>query len=104
LESKGQLDLLVLSVLSHGPAHGYEIISALHRRSAGRFDLAEGTVYPALRRLEDLELVTSVWDSSSGRRRRVYELTSAGRRKLADREERWNQFAAGVDAVLRWTP
>ena len=104
LESKGQLDLLVLSVLSHGTAHGYAIITALRRRSDGQFDLAEGTVYPALRRLEDLQLVKSSWDSSSGRRRRVYEITTAGRRTLSDRHDRWNRFVAGVDAVLGWAP
>lgn len=104
LESAGQLDLLVLSVLSHGPAHGYGIISSLRGRSDGTFDLAEGTVYPALRRLEDLRLVTSEWDSSSGRRRRMYQLTRAGTQTLADRQARWDRFAAGVDAVLRWTP
>ena len=58
---KGNLDLL-LSVLSSGPAHGYAIISALRDRSGGTFDLPEGTIYPALHRLEDAGLLASTWD------------------------------------------
>ena len=59
---KGNLDLLLLSVLSSGPAHGYAIISALRDRSGGTFDLPEGTIYPALHRLEDSGLLVSTWD------------------------------------------
>ena len=59
---KGNLDLLLLSVLSSGPAHGYAIISALRDRSGGTFDLPEGTIYPALHRLEDAGLLVSTWD------------------------------------------
>jgi len=58
---KGNLDLLLLSVLSAGPAHGYSIISALRERSEGTFDLPEGTIYPALHRLEEAGLLASSW-------------------------------------------
>ena len=67
---KGNLDLLLLSVLAAGPAHGYAIISALRDRSGGTFDLPEGTVYPALHRLEDAGLLASSWADAEGRRRR----------------------------------
>ena len=66
---KGNLDLLLLSVLSAGPAHGYAIISALRERSEGTFDLPEGTIYPALHRLEDSGLLASSWAQAEGRRR-----------------------------------
>ena len=75
---KGNLDLLLLSLLASGPAHGYAIISALRDRSGGTFDLPEGTIYPALHRLEDAGLLTSTWAQAEGRRRRVYGLTDQG--------------------------
>ena len=64
---KGSLDLLLLGVLRHGPAHGYAIIAALRERSAGEFDLAEGTIYPALHRLERSGLVSSSVELAQGR-------------------------------------
>ena len=70
---KGHLDLLLLSSLSAGPAHGYAVIAALRDRSEGTFDLPEGTIYPALHRLEDAGLLGSSWADAGGRRRRVYE-------------------------------
>lgn len=75
---KGNLDLLLLSVLAAGPAHGYAIIAVLRERSAGTFDLPEGTIYPALHRLEDAGLLASSWAQGDGRERRVYGLTSKG--------------------------
>src|SRR2546429_5858648 len=75
---KGHLDLLLLSVLSRGPGHGYEVITRLKVRSGGAFQLPEGTVYPALHRLEDAGLLASGWDVVAGRRRRLYHLTAAG--------------------------
>ena len=63
---KGNLDLLLLSVLAAGPSHGYAIISALREQSGGTFDLPEGTIYPALHRLEDAGLLTSTWARRRG--------------------------------------
>ena len=80
---KGHLDLLLLSVLSRGPGHGYEVITRLRDRSDGAFELPEGTVYPALHRLEEAGLLASAWDVVSGRRRRIYRLTPAGEAALA---------------------
>ena len=93
---KGHLDLLLLSVLAAGPAHGYAIISALRERSEGTFDLPEGTIYPALHRLEDAELLSSSWAAGEGRRRRVYVLTSAGATALAAEQTEWRRFFHGA--------
>jgi PadR family transcriptional regulator len=97
---KGNLDLLILEVLAARPAHGYDVIVSLRARSSGVFDLPEGTVYPALYRLEASGLLTSSWTSESGRRRRVYSLTAAGRKALADQRRQWREFTAAVGAVL----
>jgi len=96
---KGHLDLLLLSVLAAGPAHGYAVISALRQRSEGTFDLPEGTIYPALHRLEDAGLLASSWADADGRRRRVYALTSAGATALAAERGEWHRFARAVQAV-----
>lgn len=99
---KGNLDLLLLSVLSSGPGHGYAIISALRKRSGGTFDLPEGTIYPALHRLEDSGLLISTWEQADGRRRRVYGLTDQGVAALAAQQTEWRSFAGGMHAVLGW--
>ena len=99
---KGNLDLLLLSELSAGPAHGYAIISALRDCSEGTFDLPEGTIYPALHRQEDSGLLVSTWAQAGGRRRRVYGLTDQGVAALAAEQNDWRKFAGGVHAVLGW--
>jgi PadR family transcriptional regulator, regulatory protein PadR len=100
---KGHLDLLLLSVLAAGPAHGYAIISALRARSEGTFDLPEGTVYPALHRLEKAGLLASSWAETDGRKRRIYALTTKGATALAAEQTEWKRFASGVQAVLGWS-
>jgi DNA-binding PadR family transcriptional regulator len=97
---KGHLDALILAVLSERPLHGYAVIEELRRRSEGAFDLAEGTLYPVLHRLEADGLLTSTWSDASGRRRRVYRLTRRGRAVLARRRQEWAGFVVAVDAVL----
>jgi len=97
---KGHVDLLVLTVLQRAPAHGYALAERLRERSGGVFDLAEGTVYPALYRLERHGLVVSHWRSVDGRRRRVYRLTTAGEQALSERRRRWDSFEAAMRAVL----
>ena len=94
---KGHLDLLLLAVLAAGPAHGYAVIEALRQRSGGLFDLPEGTIYPALHRLEAQSLLKSCWQEAAPRRRRVYELTTKGRQSLAKRQEGWRTFSRAVD-------
>jgi PadR family transcriptional regulator, regulatory protein PadR len=98
---KGHLDLLVLAVLAAGPLHGYAVIEALRERSEQAFDLPEGTVYPVLHRLERAGLLTSNWDTSRGRRRRTYCLTTPGRGAFEAERLAWNEFAAAMSRVVR---
>lgn len=97
---KGHLDALILAVVSGGPAHGYAVIEQLKQRSQGTLDLPEGTVYPALHRLEASGLLTSAWSEGEGRRRRVYSLTRRGERELGTRRGEWRDFVRAVEAVL----
>jgi PadR family transcriptional regulator PadR len=97
---KGHLDLLLLAVLERGPAHGYALIESLRERSGGTFDLPEGTVYPALHRLERDGFLNSEWSADSGRRRRVYRLTPKGAEALSRRKTEWEQFSRAVDATV----
>jgi PadR family transcriptional regulator PadR len=101
---KGHLDMIVLAALSPGPAHGYAVIEEIKRRSGEAFDLPEGTIYPALHRLEQAELLSSEWvTAESGRRRRVYALTRRGRRALAGQRAVWEQFSVAIGALLGGT-
>ena len=102
--TKGQLDLLLLATLTEGPAHGYAISERLRRRSGGAFDFPEGTIYPALHRLERSGLLRSKWSEVSGRRRRVYALTRRGEAALGERARAWRGFAGAVELVLRGAP
>lgn len=97
---KGHLDLLLLAIVADGPAHGYAVISDLATRSGGALQLPEGTVYPALHRLEAAGSLTSLWVSINGRRRRIYKLTPDGRKALARQRSDWQAFAAAVGAVV----
>ncbi len=100
---KGHLDLLLLAALKPGPAHGYAIIEELRRRSERTFDLPEGTIYPALHRLERQGLIESEWSEESGRRRRVYRLTRRGNRALGEKASAWRSFARGMGRALEGT-
>ena len=97
---KGHLDFLLLAIVAAEPAHGYAIIEELKRRSAGAFDLPEGTVYPALHRLERGGFLASSWASKTGRGRRVYRITGSGRRALARERRAWEGFTRAVEAVV----
>jgi PadR family transcriptional regulator PadR len=97
---KGHLDALILAVVAGGPRHGYAIIEELKRRSGGALALPEGTVYPALHRLEAAGLLRSAWSEGDGRRRRVYQLTRRGGSELGVRRGEWHDFARAVEAVL----
>jgi DNA-binding PadR family transcriptional regulator len=97
---KGHLETLLLAVLSEVPSHGYAIIESLRKRSEGQFDLPEGTVYPALHRLERDGLIESEWDAGSGRKRRIYRLTLEGKRALAAQKAEFRSFVGGMTAVL----
>jgi PadR family transcriptional regulator, regulatory protein PadR len=103
-ELKGHLDGLLLAALEGGPRHGYAVIEALRQSTGGRLDLPTGTIYPALRRLEQAGLITGSWSVVAGRRRRDYQLTVAGARALSGRRADWRDFAAMVSAALEGRP
>ena len=96
----GHLDLLLLSALAGEPRHGWGVIDHVRRRSGGRFDYPEGTIYPALHRLEEERLLRSRWSSVDGRRRRVYELSRKGKKAFADERRAWRDLAKGIELVL----
>ena len=99
---KGNTDLLILSLLQREPMYGYQIIRELERRSQGFFKLGEGTLYPALHRLEQAGLITSRWERiGSGQERRYYSLTRKGERRLAERATAWQRFASAMELVVR---
>lgn len=97
---KGHMDLLLLAAVQTRPAHGYAIAETLRARSRGAFDLPEGTLYPALHRLERDGLLASRWSEVNGRRRRVYALTRKGQRALTARHTEWTIFAKAMRAVV----
>jgi PadR family transcriptional regulator PadR len=101
---KGHLDGILLAVLEPGPSHGYAIIEALRERSGGAISLPTGTIYPALHRLERAGLISASWSADGGRRRRVYELTPAGRRTLDTERGSWRDFSAAITALLQPAP
>ncbi len=97
---KGHLDLLLLAILADGPAHGYAVIESLRSRSGGNFDLPEGTIYPALHRLEQQGLLQSTWSEDGPRRKRIYQLTPRGKQALSIRQDEWKQFSKAVNATV----
>jgi DNA-binding PadR family transcriptional regulator len=96
--------MLLLSIVAEGPSHGYAVIEQLRAQSGDAFDLPEGTVYPALHRLQRSGLLESTWGEAGGRRRRVYSLTSDGRKALVAKRREWNLFAGAVQRVVKGTP
>ena len=98
---RGDVPALILAVLNEGSAHGYAIARAIDVRSDGVLQLREGSLYPALRALEQQGAVSSVWETTgTGPARKVYTLTDAGRASLAERTSDWRTYAAAVAAVL----
>jgi PadR family transcriptional regulator PadR len=98
---RGHLDALILSVVESEPLHGYAIIEALRARSGGELDMPTGSLYPALRRLERAGFLQSEWSAASGRNRRTYRVTDAGRKHLKQERSDWRRFADVVEGVLR---
>ncbi|MEX2262572.1 MAG: PadR family transcriptional regulator [Bryobacteraceae bacterium] len=100
---QGTLDLLILKTLDRGPNHGFGITLHVQTVSDGLLRVEEGSLYPALRRLERDKLVIAEWRvSENGRRARYYRLTAAGRKRLAQAEENWSALSKGVGKVLRF--
>ena len=101
-ELQGTLDLLILKTLAvRGPAHGYAVASHIDRASGSSLRVEEGSLYPALHRLEQSGLIRSEWRTSeTNRRARYYELRPAGRRQLEQQQAQWARLVAGVATVL----
>ncbi len=103
----GTLDMMILDVIAGGPSYGYQIAQTVMSQSEGCFELKEGSLYPALHRLERQHLLASYWteggQSPGGRRRKYYTLTPEGRVALKAKREEWSRFAAGISGVLGQT-
>jgi transcriptional regulator len=101
---RGSLDLLILKTLSLSAMHGWGISQRVQQMSDGEFAMNQGSLYPALQRLEKNGLIASDWGvTDNNRQARYYRLTPAGRRALGKEVESWKKFAAALDAVLRTT-
>jgi PadR family transcriptional regulator PadR len=100
---QGSLDVLVLKILSRRPkSHGYAIMAAIKDYSGDVLSAEEGSLYPALHRMEEAGWVRGEWiKKDSGRRARIYELTAAGKKQLAQEESRWQTVTSAVNRVLR---
>lgn len=100
---QGSLDLLVLKILSRRPGlHGYAIMTAIQAMSGEVLRAEEGSLYPALHRMEEAGWIRAAWiTKDSGRRARVYELTAAGKKQLGAEESRWQAVTSAVNRVLR---
>ena len=100
---QGSLDLLVLKVLSRRPRlHGYAIMSAIKELSGDVLRADEGSLYPALHRMEEAGWIRAEWvTNATGRRARIYELTAAGKKQLAQEQSRWQTVTSAVNRVLR---
>ena len=100
---QGTLDLLVLTLLARRPGlHGYAIMSAISEMSEDALRAEEGSLYPALHRMEEAGWIRAEWvKRESGRRTRVYELTKAGKNQLAAEELRWHTVTSAVNRILR---
>jgi len=101
----GTLDLLILKAVSLGPQHGYGILLRIEQISRGVLPVQQGTLYPALYRLEDRGLLATEWGTSENNRRaKFYSLTPEGRKQLRTERTAWEQVVAGMTAALRATP
>lgn len=98
---KGHLDLILLSALERGPAYGYSIVAQIQEDTGGRLTLSDGTIYPALHRLERSRLLTSFYEVSAGRRRRIYRITEEGEDELERLKAEWAGFAGAIQKILR---
>jgi PadR family transcriptional regulator, regulatory protein PadR len=101
---RGSVELLVLKTLSLAPMHGWGIGQRIQQISGGELEVNQGSLYPALQRLEQKGLITSDWQvTENNRRARYYEITAAGRRMLGEETESWRRFAAAMEVILRTT-
>ncbi|HWG58495.1 MAG TPA: PadR family transcriptional regulator [Candidatus Acidoferrales bacterium] len=102
-ELQGALDLLILKMLAREPQHGYGLVQRIQQSSRDVLRVEEGSLYPALHRMEQSDWIASEWrPAESGRRAKYYRLTPAGRKQLAREEERWTRVAGAVSKIVRY--
>jgi transcriptional regulator len=102
---QGTLDMLILKAVSLGALHGYGVLLRIHQISNERLQIQQGSLYPALYRLEHQGLIHSEWGESENRRKaKFYSLTAAGRRRLQEQTRDWNRMTDIIDGVLRTAP
>lgn len=103
---KGSLDILLLTLLERGAMYGYQIVKEVRARSEGVLELKEGSLYPALHRLEQQGFIEGFWqprpDAAAGTDRRYYRLTARGQQAAEEKRAEWRRFAAAVEGVLRY--
>lgn len=101
----GTLDMLILKAVSLKPLHGYGVLQRIRQISRDALEIPQGSLYPALYRLEHHDLITAEWgQSENNRRAKYYRLTAAGRRRLRDETDGWNRLASAIAAALNTTP
>ncbi len=99
---QGTLDMLILRTLAAGPAHGHTIANVIERSSEDVLQVEQGSLYPALHRLEDKGWLVSHWGTSENNRKaKFYKLTAAGRKRLTTERSRWRQMVAAIGRVMR---
>ena len=102
---QGTLDMLILKAVSLGPLHGYGVLLRIQQISSGRLEIQQGSLYPALFRLEHQGLIAGEWGESDNKRRaKYYSLTPAGRRRFQEQTRDWNRMADIIAGVLRTAP
>ena len=101
----GTLDMLILKAVSLKPLHGYGVLLRIKQISNGALEIPQGSLYPALYRLEHQDLIASEWgQSDNNRRAKYYTLTTAGRRRLREETAGWNRLASAITAALETAP
>jgi PadR family transcriptional regulator PadR len=101
----GTLDLLILKAVSLRPLHGYGVLQRIQQISGDALEIPQGSLYPALYRLEHQELIAADWGvSENNRRAKYYKLTTAGRHRLREETAGWNRLASAMAAALKTTP
>jgi PadR family transcriptional regulator PadR len=102
---QGTLDMLILKAVSLGPLHGYGVLLRIQQISGDQLSIQQGSLYPALFRLEHQGLIASEWGESDNKRRaKFYRLTASGRRQLRSETDNWNRMAALMAGILNTTP
>lgn len=102
---QGTLDLLILKAVSLGPLHGYGVLLRIQQISGKQLEILQGSLYPALYRLEHTGLITSEWGESENKRRaKFYSLTTSGRKQLKEEVSKWNRTAEMMAGIINATP